>query len=415
MATEAAVRHRILSSASENSELLVKLAQTSEAPSILQAHLLHVSRLEESLKDQTTSLTNLKAQVDAKFKTHKNFRDSTTRRFFYRATKMQSKFEKKAMKEEREYFTALGAQSKAEERRAILQADYDAAVRAKEPLETATKEHGSVHERIDELYEKLFGGPTPGFGDEDEHENWFYGARGRNEEIKRGILAARRANAVLSVAQRYLKRGQNNLKTAQWQVEESFLFLDNALNSLHRTNEALRLAVEAVRKADEHLAPLSRDKELARQMLLAHFEAAKIQVERSYSRESILGAVAASQESLMEAEGRLNEMTQYTKDREQTGLSDIRVTARQLEDARQELQQIRQGVFERVAGFGEAAPAYNECCDRADSFCVVVDQGTHEHVNVVEELPELSVSSEQSAPPGYDYQRAGSTSPSSCC
>jgi hypothetical protein len=368
MVNEAAVKAAILDSASENSALLVKLSSTSSAPALLAGYTTHVTHLKDELTSHNAILDKLKEDVETRFKRHKKFRDSTTRRFIYRATNMLAKFDAKAMTEEREYFAVLGTQSKAETRRIELQRDYDEAVKAQEPLETAAKEHEETHGKIDELYEKLFSGPTPGFPVEDEREHRFYAARGKNETTKETIRAARRAMKILAVSQAHVKRAQISLRNADQQAVDSVFFLDDALLSLRRGNEYITYAINSTGRIEGELKPPFLEMVAVKLEVDRNLNAAKINVDEAYSREKIISTVASAQNNLSGAEEALEKLVALTNEKEHMGLEEIRGTARQLEDTRQELQQTRQGIFEKVAGFGEAAPAYNECCDRTEGF-----------------------------------------------
>jgi hypothetical protein len=71
-----------------------------------------------------------------------------------------------------------------------------------------------------------------------------------------------------------------------------------------------------------------------------------------------------------------------------------------------------------VAGFGEAAPAYTECCDRTEGFCEVSEEAeeednyTEERDAPIEELvapvPDPEVNSTRAALP--DHENAEVTS-----
>jgi hypothetical protein len=390
MTAENRVRDAVLASASENSVLLVRLASTSEAPSTFQAHLAHVTHLRDTLTQQNTELETLKQSIYAQSKTHQKFRDSIARRFLYRATGMLKKFDVKAMGAEREYFTALGAQSRATDRQAQLEREYKEAITAQIPLEAAAEEHDEVHAKIDALYESLFAGPTPGFTNEDLQENLLYATRGNNENTKERIVAARRGIKLLNQAQTSLGRAQRHIETARFQVEDSILFYDDAYQSLRIANEKIGNTLLAIHRVEELICPLP-----TRQALIFLLDIAKKSLgSSSYSRENIKLIVTSAQEKLSEADPKLGELSDAIKKRERDALLDIRGTARRFEDTRQGLQQIRQGIFEQVAGFGEAAPAYNECCDRAVSYCSVPGEGDvpqyePEHEPEPEPEPEL--------------------------
>lgn len=402
MANEADVKAAILDSASENSTLLIKLSSTSSAPSILAAHTTRVTHLKDELTSHTTVLEKLREDVDTKYKRHRKFRDSKTRRFVYRATNMLAKFDAKAMKGEREYFEVLGAQSKAEKRRKELQEAYDELLKAQEPLEAAAKVHGETHEKIDELYEKLFAGPTPGFPREDEREHRFYAARGKNEATKENIRDSRRALKILATSKAHVKRAQDHLRNADQQAVDSVFFLDEALVSLRRGNEYVTYAINSTNRIEGQLKPPFLEIVAVKLEVDQNLNAAKFNVDEAYSREKIISTVASAQTNLELAEAALEKLIALMKQREKTSLDEIRVTARQQEDTRQELLQTRQGIFEKVAGFGEAAPSYTECCDRMEGFCAVPEEPSEDEPEGERRTSHEETTANPSAPPEDD-------------
>lgn len=369
MPDEQYVRESVLAASDENSALLVKLARTSEAPSILSAHVAHVSYLEETLEEQETTLRQVIETADMKYKMHKKYQDSTARKLYYKATRMLSKFESRATMSEHQYFTALGSKSKAEERCQILKRDLDEATKTQEALEKMAKEHDDTHHRIDKLYEKIFAGPTPGFPKEDEREIHFYTARGTNEDVKADIIKARRATRLLNIAANNLKRAGNFVRQARSEAENSIFFYGEALSSLGITNEYCGYGLSNVGRAEDLLKPLDPEMEERKRQIVTALQGARVENRSGLSGERVFAAVGAMQIAIESAQEKLKEMIEATKRKEKNGLETIKKTARMLEDSRQALQEIRQGIFEEVAGFGEAAPSYMECCDRAHGFC----------------------------------------------
>jgi len=246
------------------------------------------------------------------------------------------------------------------------------------PLEKVAKEHEQAHARIDILYEQVFAGPTPGFPSEDKRETRFYTARSRNEEVKARITKARRAIRLMNMAAKNVERVGRFVRQAKSEVNNSIIFFDEALYSLMLANEHVYYALSNAGKAEGVLEPLDEELKESKRRAIAALHQAKIDVETLSSRTKILAAIETMQPKLDDAHAKLDELVELTKVREKRGLEEIKNTARQLEDARQALQEIRQQIFEEVAGFGEAAPSYNECCDRADDFCVLPEYQENE-------------------------------------
>jgi hypothetical protein len=391
MTSPEAIKESILAHASENSTLLARLASTSENPANLQNHLGKLSSLQDELSRQETELGKITEHVEEKFQKHKSFRDSTLRRLLHRATLMGAKFEAKAMKEESEYFTALRTQSKTSERISHLKTNIDEANLDLEPLVEAAKEHDETHARIDELYENLFAGPTPGFPIEDDFETRFYTSRERNESVKGVIRGARRASRVLNQAFTLVKKAKQCLEVAQRTADNNIFFFGDSISWLTECAEFIVHALAAVDQA-RAIGPSSTAIVALQVRVVELLNAERNLVPEYGSRNSVVSAIEKAQAHFMEVEEKLPELIEMTKEKEKDALEQIKLTARELENSRQALQQNRQGVFEEVAGFGEAAPAYSECCDRADGWCVIspeedVDElATEEGVD--NELPE---------------------------
>jgi hypothetical protein len=373
MADEASVKAAILAAASENSFLLVKLSSTREAPGLLASHEKRAAALRDALLEQTEILEALKQDVDSKFRRHKRFRDSMAKRFVYCASNMAAKFEAKAVEEEREYFALLNAQSKAETRRLALQKDYEEAVKEQRSLEAAAQEHAETHAAVDALYDKLFSGPTPGFPEEDEKENRFHVARENTEAVKEAIRGARRARKILAVSQACIDRAQCRFQNADQKAVDSMFFMGDALSSLRQGNDYVNQAINSIRRIEENLAPPFLEIVAVKVEVDAYLAAAKTVLDAAFGRKKIASIAASSQKNLVKAKEALQKLAALIVQKEESSLGDLRETARRLEDSRQELEQFRKGIFEKVAGFGEAAPAYTECCDRMEIFSEVLE------------------------------------------
>jgi hypothetical protein len=151
----------------------------------------------------------------------------------------------------------------------------------------------------------------------------------------------------------------------------------------------------------------------------AHLKASEIVVDATSNRDKIVSAVALALANLSKAEKALEKLAVLLKQKEEGSLEHIRKTARQVEDSRQELEQFRKGIFEEVAGFGEAAPAYTECCDRMEGFCEVPEeaQGEDDHDGEQDtpttegDAPIVQVNSNTPAPSApVDYENGEGTS-----
>jgi hypothetical protein len=207
------------------------------------------------------------------------------------------------------------------------------------------------------------------------------------------------------------------LRNADQKAVDSVFFLDDAFARLRRGNELITDAINSTGRIEEYLAPFL-EMVPVKVEVDSYLKASKSVVDTAFTHEKIVAAVASALASLSKAEEALERLATLTKQREEKSLENIKGTARQVEDSRQELEQFRKSIFEKVAGFGEAAPAYTECCDRTEGFCEVSEEAeeednyTEERDASIEELvapvPDPEVNSTRAALP--DHENAEVTS-----
>lgn len=375
MSDENCLREAVCTWASRNTCLLLRLSRLSEAPNDYNAQITYTNRVKESINEQTVELEKLHEEVEARFKVHKSFCDCIAHRLFHRTVQAHERYEAESLKAEREYFAALGAQSRAEVRRAQLENDYKDAVRAQAELKKAAQEHDEVRKEIDELYEKLFGGPTPGFPEEDVAEEAFKSAKAENDATMERIRRSREALRLLHLAQERLPQAQKYLANAQKIGREMWVFVDDTLSSLRFGNKKLCEATTAIRETN--LASLSPETLLRKETLVAQLEPARVNAEKIHSWEATLSAIGSAHDILCKAKRALKQLIDDVKQEERSALSEITRTAKQQEFAGQELWLARQEIFEKVAGFGQAPPCYS--LDKpAPDYSSILDEG-HEH------------------------------------
>ncbi|OCL02109.1 hypothetical protein AOQ84DRAFT_269269, partial [Glonium stellatum] len=363
------VKAKIASAASQNSQLLVTLESTSEAPAALGHISTHITILENEVSKQDQALQDIMEGVALKFRQHKKYRNSVTKRFTYRLTNMKAKFDAKAMKEEQDYNEALEGQRKAEERRALLRGKVEEAVKERSGLEAAAKTHEETHKQIDSLYESIFAGPTPGFQTEDDREQNYYSALREHEVTKVAVVSKKRAVQYLNRASSALKQAQGRNRRAQEEAKHGLvLVLSGAFSFVREADHYANITLVLVDQALEGLQPLDFDSVTAKTVLHSRIKTASIERESVSSKQALLKRGAEAEQKLSEAKDALDVLVNAAKQQERAAREAIRGTARVLEDARQALQQIRQEAFEQVVGFGAAPPAYHECCDRATVF-----------------------------------------------
>ncbi|PMD35773.1 hypothetical protein L207DRAFT_515537 [Hyaloscypha variabilis F] len=351
------------------------MSTVSEAHNDHAAHLTYINRIKESLNEQTSELKSLHEEVEARFKVHKSFCDCIAHRLFHRTAQAREEYEADSLKAEQNYFAALGAQSRAEARRAQLESDLEVAIRDREELERAVKEHDELRKEIDEMYERLFDGPTPGFPEEDAAEEAYKAAKEEHDITKERILKSRQALRLLHLAQERLPRAQKNLASAHKLGKEMWVFVDDTLISLRFGNKKLGEAATAVRDAD--IASLAPEVLSRKETLIMQLETAMVHPEKLHSWEATVEAIGSAHNILCDVKRTLKQLIQDIKEEERDGLSEINRTAKQFEFTKEELWLARQAIFEKVAGFGQAPPCYSY--DKpAPDYSSILDEG-HEH------------------------------------
>jgi hypothetical protein len=372
---ERTTKQVVLDAAFQNSSLLVKLAETETAPGDLAVHQANISRLGKDIQEQSDVLHQLKDQVDAKYRRHRKYNDNPTLRFLYRAIFNFEKLQTKTAQHEKEYHSALAAQAQAQKRCTLLMNALGSAERVEADLKLRAQEHGDSHARIDELYEALFAGPTPEFPKEDDKENRFYVARGAHERVRQKVITSRYAASKLKVAISQLARADRLLDRALLHARNHVFTFDEAARDLQLTKKNIDYALASVLQASDILQPKSGGIEALEQKVIHDLQQAKPNTkDLSSNREVYTSVIQQSKTQALKSSRQLRSFLALTVDRERTGQDELRKTARKLEDSRQTLQQARMAIFEEVAGFGQAAPSYAECCDRADDFCELPPQ-----------------------------------------
>jgi len=209
-----------------------------------------------------------------------------------------------------------------------------------------------------------------GFPKEDSLESRFYVARGSHETVRLKVVTARKAARELQLAMRNVRRAEGACENALFDARNHFFHFDGAVRGLHVAGREIELAMVAWRGAADAVQPKSREVEAIKRKASEALEQAKpVTASIPSNRESYVSAAESAQAHLSLVRGHGKDFLEALKQRERTGLQEMSKTARILEDARQMLMHERMGIFEEVAGFGQAAPSYHECCDRAEGFC----------------------------------------------
>jgi hypothetical protein len=273
---------------------------------------------------------------------------------------------------EQSYFETIAAKSKADMRKSELESQIQQSLKEEEELKPRAEAHGTAHEELDDLYSGIFDGPTPGFPNEDAAESYFDQAYSKHGNQKALILSRRRAILYAQLAQRSCLVGTPHIRDAKTIAETSSLTRGvRVLKSdlLNFDHYATVTAVE-LNKTALQLAPLNEAqhrfiKDMQRLIGASALSYSKIS---QLEREDLVTAVGNAHDIWGKLTVQIKDFVAMVKDQERRAREGARHTARELEEKRSALQQIRQGVFETVVGFGEAPPAYHNCCPRHATY-----------------------------------------------
>lgn len=161
---------KIQEASARNSELLHLLHDTESAVPDLAAQTRYVDDLEQQFAEATRKLRELGEKRKRELKEHESYRDSVMKRFAYKMGRKTEQFEARAAKEEREYFDALQEEHQAGVATKNLGVMLDDAKAVRADLEAAAATHARAQADLDNLYDAIFAGPSPGFPEEDERE-----------------------------------------------------------------------------------------------------------------------------------------------------------------------------------------------------------------------------------------------------
>ncbi|KAL7943421.1 hypothetical protein V8C42DRAFT_328983 [Trichoderma barbatum] len=402
---ERKVRQAIEDAASRNTQLLGELQATADAPGLFVNNQAKIEHVDKRLADLEPEVEEAVAAANLQLKSHKSYRDSVAKKFVYTVLKKKSAFDDKAKREEKAYHEVLEKRHKAEAKLNDLKADKAALSVEMKSLQELVGRHGTAHKEIDSLYSDIFDGPTAGFADEDEQEEAHKLAKlalqERTETLKAAVRGVKAAQAIKVAIERSLFEKQRAVFENHSDIFSQrgvHTILKRCVAYINRGIELSTEAIEAIQAAPE--TELLQAKNALAQLLVSARAAVQERFTNKAQNAELLERVGATLTKAMEAQKKYVEaMKKVSESRRES----IRRTARALEDERRALQQIRQSAFETTVGFGAAAPAYHECCDRAPGF----EQDSNEQSASIPEPVVLEMPEDVEAPPEYEYFENG--------
>ena len=353
------IETQIRDAASRNSELLARLARTDYAAPALKQQIAFIRELETEQQRNTKKIQQLSKSREKEGKEHHKYADSVVKRFAYKATGKKEKFSQRAEKEEREYFDALREETVAKKEGDELAEQLKAERRKKAELDPVVAEHVKAQKDLDALYNSIFQGETPTFPEEDQQENLTTEA---NQEYQRLMGIVRTEQQV----QQVLAQEQQAMRVCAIQIDDALSY--SRVDMFGGGGFSDYLERSALGRADQAAAQVYRLHEQARKLSphvqpLPPLAIAQGDILTDVFFDNIFTDYAFHQKiqnsaaELKRAALSLVQTQNATEERLNDISSQMSSTKKELDQARKELQKIREGIFERLS---EQLPQYSE-------------------------------------------------------
>lgn len=209
------VQSKIQAATPRNQQLLQILAETDYAKPALEQQVRYITDVEHEIKQLDTRIKQLEETRKKELKDHEKYRDSVMKRFAYKVSRKEAKFNEKASKEEKEYFDVLQEEHRSNEIRRNLATNLIEAQNAKKDLEAAASRHKQAQQDLDDLYDSIFEGPTPGFPEEDMREQAAHDALNQYHDLRVRVESETQVVTLLGNAGAKMKQSQYHLADAR--------------------------------------------------------------------------------------------------------------------------------------------------------------------------------------------------------
>ncbi|KAK4672150.1 hypothetical protein QC763_100290 [Podospora pseudopauciseta] len=353
------VRAKITAAAAKNKELLAILQQTDHAiPSLEQQRRL-VKDLEGEVRASDARVAAVDRKRKKEYHEHEKYRDSVLKRFAYKATGKREKFEQRAAKEEQEYFEALQEEHRETEINKDVKIQLQEARRVAADLERDVARHNDVQKQLDELYGRIFGGPTPGYPEEDEQEREANARTQAYQATKGKSEAERQALKILGEGQLRMKRALGFMEEALMHSRRDMFgggtFTDmmerNALSQAEREVMSANMLVMQAQRMSPRVTNLPQVNIDQGNLMMDVF------FDNIFTDMAFHDKIKASRESVLRAAMAMDGQVAATRQRVAQFEGQLRVEEQSMREAREKLQKVRERVFETVAA-STPPPAY---------------------------------------------------------
>lgn len=265
-------------------------------------------------------------------------------------------------REEGEYYEALQREQRTMARIDVLQAEEKGLAVQAEDLQPFADEHGQLEKQLDELYRRVFEGRTQGFPEEYAGQERLRSAQAQFDRFANLIEKEKEAHAALAKAAQLFGKASRHIdeaeKNAQWDVWGGGMMANmmqkSELGHAQREFGQASMLVAEARQLQPAIADVGRVQ--MPEMTTGDMVFDNIVTDMAFRRK-----IQEAQKQVFAVRGRLNEVIEQSRNHLAGLTGDGRTAERNLDEARAELDQIRESIMRAAAGGRvgtEIPPAY---------------------------------------------------------
>lgn len=283
-------------------------------------------------------------------------RRSTVKRFAYRLSGKKEKFDAKAEQEEREYLEAVQKHVNACHELDVLKESIAQSERKLQELESVATAHSNAQKELDSLYDSIFQGPTPEYPEEDQAEIPVQQLRQEFAGVQARLSVENQALSILLDADKFMQRaivdlGQankaNNATGYGMVIVNTDMARVTERNSLSKAEchlSQVEMLVSQAQRAQPAVKEIGNVELKAGQML------GNVIFNDGWNELYVLEEIEKGQKQLKQASDKLKAEVQAARKREDSVKLELAGVKGRLDEARMNLERVRAGTFESIAG-----------------------------------------------------------------
>ena len=360
MATTSHITTSIQSNAALHEQLSTSLAELDYAPSALQQQSSYFKELEAQVKDLDSIIQQLTKRTTKEKKEFEELRDSMTSRLRYKLQGKKEKYQSKVEKEEKDYIGALEEQHVTALQRDSLKKEVEQAKKTNADLQTAVDRHSALKTQLEELYARIFSGPTPDFPEEDMVESSVTATQAAYDRVQQQLNCESQAASMLADAAKAMSQCLQAMESALdasnmdlWGFNGADWMERSALSEAQSAAGQAQFFATQAQRTSPHVKPIGEVRISNGNMW------GDIVFDNIFSDLAMHDKIKASRESARASNLKLQSELTAANQRVRGLGRDLKQATDDLNQARSELFSTRQSAFNGVvAGAPPAPPSY---------------------------------------------------------